>query len=208
VRKAITSLAALLCPLSLLNAEVSRQSTLSPAEVARAIDAGMAAEPEPYQLRSVFPGKDRPAAVVYTPSVRIGLIAATSRRSGRTSTPRDIDQDTASPLLQVVMNAIGPHRRVTENDPILMEVLQRPDPLLLGSSTARKPVWIAHEPGRIERLLEPPDAGLGVVIGAFEREHLCGGCYVATYRRHQESGRLAALMSLAVIGDDAPKTWR
>ena len=106
------------------------------------------------------------------------------------------------------MNAVGGHRGVSEDAPIAFEVLPRSEPLLLGSPTARKPVSMTYEPRRVERLLEPPDPGLGVVVGAFEREQLCGGCYVATYRRHKEGGRQAALVSFALIGEDDPNRWR
>jgi hypothetical protein len=188
----------------------SAKSGPSSDEIRSAIAMGQSAEPEPYKLRSIFPTNTHPAALVYTPYVRIGRASSEARRLGKPFDVEDIGPDDSSPLLHVVMSAdtVPPAGIVTENDAVHMEVIKKPLQRFLGSPESSKAAWVRHESKRPIAAL-PGSSHMGVVVGAFSREQLCADCYVVAYRMHRTpEGHKEIVASWAVIKKADVDSWR
>ena len=152
----------------------------------------------PYTLASGFPTAKGPAAVVYTPDVR--------RNSGE---PReDVQSESDADFIHVVMSAdtVMRETRIDAATPMRMEVVQKLETRLVGSSAASSAVWVKHVPARREPQLLGTEF-CGVAVGAFRRNQLCGGCYVVLFRLVKAGGNKRLVAAWAVIPEGA-SDWR
>jgi hypothetical protein len=179
-------------------------------EIADAISVGVRSDVAPYSLRSIFPRANDPAAVIYTPFVRIASKARQAVAAGRPYGPDDVDAETAAALVHVVMSAdaLIPVEGLTENDPLTMAVVRAADQRLLRSGEAVLARAVFEHRERLEPKL-PRSRSHGVVVGAFERAQLCGGCYVVGFRMRVEPGGHREILSVwARITADDVSSWR
>jgi hypothetical protein len=186
------------------------QDRVSSNEIEDAISFGLRSEVAPYALKSIFPRAQEPAAVVYTPFVRIAAKAKERSGVGQPYRADDVDAETAADLIHVVMSAdaLIATEGLTENDPLAMAVVKAADQRLLRTGDADMARWVREQPARVEPNLSRSRFH-GVVIGAFERGQLCAGCYVVGFRmRIEPNGHREVVSVWARISADDVRSWR
>ena len=187
---------------------VSIKHALSVEDIQEAIRFGFTGTPTPYSLASVFPNQAEPAALAYTPWVRIAIAARKASDQATTFTVEDARQEATSSLVHVVMNSVRAESGLTDDDAISMQILPRLDTRLIGTAQGQTVDRVTTDPNRREPIL----AGCsecGVVVGAFKPEHLCGGCYIVVYRlRRDPGGHKIAGFFAAVLPPEGAENWR
>jgi hypothetical protein len=186
------------------------QNRVSSSEIEEAITFGLSSDVAPYALKSIFPRAKEPAAVVYTPFVRIASKARRAFAAGRPYAPHDVDAEAAAALVHVVMSAdaLIPVKGLTPSDPIAMAVVKAADQRLLHTGEADMARLVFEQPERVEPKLRRSGSH-GVVVGAFEPTQLCAGCYVVGFRmRIEPDGHREILSVWARVTADDVRSWR
>jgi hypothetical protein len=95
-------------------------ATLSPKDIADAIQLGNFGEPRPYALRarSADPNKRNPVDLgsIYTPFVRVALAARAARDAGHVLSPDDVDPKLLEPVVHIAFHWFVKDREHPDSD--------------------------------------------------------------------------------------------
>ena len=126
-----------------------QRHSLTPADIAQAIEWGQSGRPEAYPLRSAFPRNKTTPGVVYTPYLRVALAARAAREEERGFTAEDVTSEMTAPFIYFAIGEVGEDPRppgpLLADTPVSMRLIT--DHSRAGSSDRREisPVWIRRE---------------------------------------------------------------
>jgi hypothetical protein len=194
-------------------------ASLSPKDVADAIQLGNFGEPRPYVLhgRSVDPGRRNAfeLAAVYTPFVRVALAARAARDSGHVLTPEDLDGRLLEPLAYIAFRWVAGDATRPDSDYGLPQVYCFGRDIAWSGlpmpRNGKDPTWVKRE-GEATALLasfgaDRPYDDLALVA-AYPIEMLpTDGRYVI-FRKLLASPSLGAIVSEGEILPDELARWR
>ena len=188
----------------------AQRHSLTPEDVAQAIEWGQSDRPEGYPLRSAFPRNKTPPGAVYTPYLRVALAARAAREEGRTFTAEDVTAEMTAPLMYVAIGQAGENPLpagplLADAPPAMRLITAHSHP---GSSRRREisAVWIRHDvPAFLRYGLRPK---WSYMFAAFRLEDVKADTRVELYREFREGSHRELLATPGLITEADVAAWR
>lgn len=191
-------------------AGLGQRHSLTPADIAQAIEWGQSGRPEAYPLRSAFPRNKTTSGVVYTPYLRVALAARAAREEERGFTAEDVTSEMTAPFIYFAIGEVGedplPPGPLPADTPVSMRLItdhSRPD-----SSDRREisPAWVRRDvPAFLRYGLRP---NWSYMFAAFRIEQVKADTRVELYRKFREGSRGQLLATPGLVTEADLSAWR
>jgi hypothetical protein len=191
-------------------AAFGQRQSLTPEEIAQAIEWGQSGRPEGYPLRSAFPGNKTPPGAVYRPYLRVALAARAAREEGRTFTADDVTPEMTASLIYFAIGEVGenplPAAPLPADAPLAMRLItEHSDPL---SSRRREvsAVWTRRDVSAfLQYGLRPK---WSYMFGAFRLDDVRADTRVELYREFREGSHREVLTKPGLVTETDLASWR
>ena len=192
-------------------------SRLTPTDIDEAISLGMTGRPEPYPLRSA-PGLTPDekltsiVGVVYTPFLRVALVARAARDAGQLFAAADVPASLTEPLIYIAFRWSPPEpspasELLSSVEPQVV-AMPRTKPRLPMPHGGIPPTWMRRDTSILRQFGEPPFGDLAAVV-AYPLEFLMPDHEFVIYRSATtpDGGEVAELIRGCIVAQEL-QHWR